>query len=90
MKLRDYPFEMVQFSCGKCLRDGRYNKSALIEKHTADIPPPDSRSHIAHDCERLMTTAGTNPCAISYPDLLKAHLDRQRAAGSVDLGTDND
>ena len=81
MKLRDYPFEVVQFSCGKCLRNGRYKKSALIEKYTADIPLPDLRSHIAHDCERMMTTAGTNPCAISYPDLLKAHLDRQQAAG---------
>ena len=58
MKLRDYPFEVVQFSCGKCLRNGRYKKSALIEKYTADIPLPDLRSHIAHDCERMMTTAG--------------------------------
>ena len=90
MKLRDYPFEVVQFSCGKRLRNGRYKKSALIEKYTADIPLPDLRSHIAHDCQRMMTTAGTDPCAISYPDLLKAHLDRQRAAGSVELGTEND
>ena len=64
-----------QFSCGKCLHNGRYKKSALIEKYTADIPLPDLRSHIAHDCQRMMTTAGTDPCAISYPDLLKAHLD---------------
>ena len=26
MKLRDYPFQVVQFSCGKCLRNGRYKK----------------------------------------------------------------
>jgi hypothetical protein len=34
---------------------------------------------IAHDCQRMMTTAGTDPCGISYPDLLKAHLDRRTA-----------
>jgi len=84
MKLRDYPFEMVQFSCGKCLRNGRYKKSTLIEKYTAGIPLPDLRSHIAGACERMLNKAGTDPCSISYPDLLKAHLDRQRAAGSVE------
>ncbi len=84
MKLCDYPFEVVQFSCGKCLRSGRYKKSALIEKYTADIPLPDLRSHIAHDCERMMTTVGTNLWAISYPYLLKANLDKQRAAGATE------
>ena len=79
MKLRDYPFEIVQFSCGKCLRQGRYKKTALIEKYGADTPCPDLRSHIAHDCERMLKTAGTDPCAISYPDLLKAHLDKRIA-----------
>ena len=53
MKLRDYPFEVVQFSCGKCLRNGRYKKSGLIEKYTADIPLPDLRSHIAHYDQRI-------------------------------------
>jgi hypothetical protein len=28
----------------------------------------------------MLNKAGTDPCSISYPDLLKAHLDRQRAA----------
>ena len=79
MKLRDYLFEVGQFSYGKCVRNGRYKKSALVEKYTADIPLPDLRTHIAHDCERVMTTAGTDSCAISYPDLLKAHLDRRNA-----------
>ena len=55
MKLRDYPFEVVQFSFGKCLRNGRYKKSALIEKYTADIPLPDLRPHIAHDYQRVIT-----------------------------------
>ena len=84
MKLRDYPFEVVQFSRRKCLRNGRYKKSALIEKYTGDIALPDLRSHIAHDCQRMMTTAGTDPYAISYPDLLKAHMDRQRAARTTE------
>ena len=84
MKLRDYSFKVVQFSGGKCLRDGRYTKATLIEYYTADIPLPDLRSHIANDCQRMMTTAGTDPCAVSYPDLLKAHLDRQRAAGTTE------
>ena len=79
MKLRDYLFEVGQFSYGKCLRNGRYKKSALVEKYTADIPLPDLRSHIAHDCERMIKTAGTDPCANSYPDLLKAHLDKRTA-----------
>ena len=70
MKLRDYPFEMVQFSCAKCLRSGRYKKSTLIGKYTADIPLPDLRSLIADDCERMLNKAGTDPCAISYPGLL--------------------
>ena len=70
MKLRDYPCKMVQFSCGKCLCNGKYKKSALIEKYTSDIPLPDLRSHIAGDCERMLNKAGTNPCAISYPGLL--------------------
>ena len=84
MKLRDYPFEMVQFSCAKCLRSGRYKKSRLIEKYTADIPLFDLRSHIAGDCERMLNKAGTNHCAISYRDLLKAHSVRQRTEGSVE------
>ena len=79
MKLRDYPFEVVQFSCGKCLRNGRYKKSALIEKYTADIPLPDLRSHMAQNCQPMKKTAGTDPWGISYPDLLKAHLDRRTA-----------
>ena len=81
MKLRDYPFEVVQFSSGKCLRKGRYKKSSLIKKYTADIPLPDLRTHIAHDCQRMTTTAGPDPCEITYPDLSKVHLDRQLAAG---------
>jgi len=70
MKLRDYPFEMVQFSCAKCLRSGRYKKSTLIEKYTADIPLPDLRSHIADDCERMLNEVGIDPYAISYQELL--------------------
>ena len=69
MKLGDYPLEVVQFSCGKSLRNGRYKKSSLIKKHTADIPLPDVRSHIAGNCERMLSKAGTNACAISYPGL---------------------
>ena len=84
MKLRDYPFKVVQFSCGKCLRKGRYKKSTLIDKYTADIPLPDQCSHIAGGCERMPNKAGTDPRSISYTDLLKAHLDRQRAASSVE------
>ena len=84
MKLRDYPFEVVQFSCGEGLRNGGYKKSALIEKYTAGIPLPNLRSHIAHDCQRIMPTAGTDPCPFSYPELLKAHLDRQREAGTAE------
>ena len=79
MKFREYPFEIVQFSCGKCLRRGRDKKTALIEKFGADTPYPDLRSHIAHDSERMMKTAGTDPCGISYLDLLKANLDRRTA-----------
>ena len=70
MKLRDYPFEVVQFSCGKCLRNDRYKKSALIEKYTADIPLPALRSHIASDSERTRNKAGIDPFAISYKKLL--------------------
>ena len=58
MEVRDYPFEVVQFSCGKGLHNGKYKKSVLIEKYTADIPPPDLRAHIARDYQRMMTTAG--------------------------------
>ena len=90
LKLRDYPNQMVQFSCAKCLRSGRYKKSTLIEKYTADIPLPDLRNHIASDCERMLNKAGTDPCGISYPELMKAFLDRQRTAGLVGLGTEND
>ena len=54
MKSRDYPFEVVQFSCGKCLRNGRYKKSALIEKYTADIPPPDLGTRIAYDHKGIL------------------------------------
>ena len=90
MRARDYAFEVVQFSCGKCLRNGRYKQSVLIEKYTADIPLPDLRIHIAYFCQYMMKTAGTNPYGISYSDLLKAHLDRQRAAGSFELRTEND
>jgi hypothetical protein len=72
MKLRDYPFEMVQFSCAKCLRSGRYKKSSLIEKYTADIPLPDLRSHIAGDCERMLNKAGTDLKRVSFPDFVTA------------------
>ena len=70
MKLRDYPFEVVQFSCGKCLRNGRYKKSALIEKYTADIPLPDLRSHIADACERVVNKAGIDHNAIQRHDFM--------------------
>ena len=55
MEVRDYAFEVVQFSCGKCLRNGRNKISALTEKYTVDIPLPDLRTHIAHDCQPMMT-----------------------------------
>ena len=74
MELRDYPFEVVQFSCGKCLRNGRYKKSALIEKYTADIPLPDLRSHIAGDCERMTTQVNdvdVENVTFGYPQILK-------------------
>ena len=61
MRLRNYPFGVVQFSCGKCLRTGRYKKSALIEKYTADIPLPDLRSHIAHEYKKIF-----NVCEVKY------------------------
>ncbi len=76
-KVNTYPFDSVQFSCGKCLRQGRYTKANLIERFGGDMPCPDLRRHIAHDCPKMMKEAGTDPCAISYPDLLKAHLDRR-------------
>ena len=75
MKLRDYPFEVVQFSCSECFRNGKYMKAKLIEKYTADIPLPDLRSHISGDYERMLNEARATPCAISYPELMKAYLD---------------
>ena len=79
MKLRDSPFEVVQFSCRKCFRNGRYKKAKLIEKYTADIPLPDLRSHISGDCERMLNEARINPCVISYRELMKAYLDTMNA-----------
>ena len=79
MKVRDYPSEVVQFSFGKCLRNGTHKKFTLVDRYTADIPLPDLHSQIAHDCQRMMTTAGTDPYVNSYRDLLKAHLDRRTA-----------
>ena len=82
MKLRDYPFELVQFSCAKCLRSGRYKKSSLIYKYTADIPLPDLPSHIAGDCERILNKAGTDPRGISDPESMKAYLNTKNAGMS--------
>ena len=67
MKLRDYPFEVVHFSCGKCLRNGGYKKFVLIEKYTADIPLPDLRTHIAHDCQRVITKSGVFDAGNAIP-----------------------
>ena len=72
MKLRDYPFEVVKFSCGKSLLNGRYKKTALIEKNTADIPLPDLRSHIAHDCQRTTKMGRTDPYSVLYLEVLRA------------------
>ena len=71
LKLRDYPFELVQFSCAKCLRSGRYKRSSLIEKYTDNILLPDLRSYIAGGCERILNSARTDPWSISYPGLLR-------------------
>lgn len=71
MVLADYPFDVVNVSCRKCDRRGRYRKQTLVAKYGGAIAMPDLRWEIAADCSRaLKQRFGTDPCGIVYPDLL--------------------
>jgi hypothetical protein len=51
IRLRDYPGDVVRFSCGKCGRQGQYRRGKLMAIHGADIPLPDLLVQIAR-CDR--------------------------------------
>jgi len=83
MRLADYPFDVVNVSCGKCDRRGRYKKQTLIERFGGAIAVPDLRWKIAADCSKAIDRQfGTDPCGIVYPDL----LERYRAEKAVEEG----
>ena len=71
MRLTDYPYDVVNVSCKKCDRRGRYKKQTLIERYGDDIAVPDLSSRLSADCPRTVNHQfGTDPCGIFYPDLL--------------------
>lgn len=83
MRLADYPLDVVNVSCGKCDRRGRYKKQTLIERFGGAIAVPDLRWKIAADCSKAIDRQlGTDPCGIVYPDL----LERYRAEQAVEEG----
>jgi hypothetical protein len=41
MRLRDYPYIVVRFSCRHCPRIGRYRVAVLAERYGADIEMDD-------------------------------------------------
>ena len=83
MRLADYPFDVVNVSCGKCDRRGRYKKQTLIERFGGAIAVPDLRWKIAADCPKAIDRQlGTDTCGIVYPDL----LERYRAEKAVEEG----
>ena len=71
MRLADYPLDVVNVSCGKCDRRGRYKKQTLIERFGGAITVSDLRWKIAADCPKAIDRQlGTDTCGIVYPDLL--------------------
>jgi hypothetical protein len=80
MRLTDYPFPIVNVSCQKCQRRGRYKKKTLIDQYGGDIAGPDLRWKIAEDCPRAAKRQlGTDPCGIVFPDLLKRYREEIEA-----------
>ena len=83
MRLADYPLDVVNVSCGKCDRRGRYKKQTLIERFGGAITVSDLRWKIAADCPKAIDRQlGTDPCGIVYPDL----LERYRSEKAVEEG----
>jgi hypothetical protein len=83
MRLSDYPLDVVNVSCGKCVRQGRYKKQTLIERFGGAITVSDLRWKIAADCSKAIDRQlGADPCGIVYPDL----LDGYRAEKAVEEG----
>ena len=83
MRLADYPLDVVNVSCGKCDRRGRYKKQTLIERFGGAIAVPDLRWKIAGDCSKAIDRQfGTDPCGIVYPDLLERYR-AEKAAEEV-------
>ena len=76
MLLTDYPYDVVNVSCKKCDRRGRYKKQTLIERYGDDIVVPELRWRLSADCHRATNRQlGTDPCGIVYADLLTRYHD---------------
>ena len=69
-----YPFEIVQLSCGECLRNGKYTKPALIEKYIGQIPPTDLPLHIVDSYESWFYQTRVDTPTGSYPRFMDACL----------------
>ena len=67
LTLAEYPLDVVRLACKACGREGKYNKSALIERFGREVRLPDLRHEIAK-CDRRGKFDGG--CGVHYPDRL--------------------
>jgi hypothetical protein len=67
LQLREYPGDLVRFSCEKCGRAGQYQKRNLVERYGTDIRLPDLRWEISQCSRRGLMHDG---CLVRYADLV--------------------
>jgi hypothetical protein len=66
LTLADYPGDMVRVSCGRCDREGQYNRARLSKLLGATASLPDVLTDLAR-CPRARNAS--DPCGAHYPDL---------------------
>jgi hypothetical protein len=68
MRLRDYPYIVVRFSCRHCPRIGRYRVAVLAERYGADIEMGDLLEEVSASC-RARVSERALACGAYFPDL---------------------
>jgi hypothetical protein len=66
MRLRDYPYIVVRFSCRHCPRIGRYRVAVLAERYGADIEMDDLLEEVSASCRARVSERA---CGAYFPDL---------------------
>ena len=92
LRLRDYPFVVVRFSCRDCPRIGRYRLAVLAERFGADALLPDVLEAISAACPRTRERHPGRRCQAYLPDLTEPgrRICRWRLGGGSGSSTADD